>query len=239
MKFISYIKEINTVNNFDDMDDSITFEKNLKKQPADWIYRNKKIQYVFNDQGFRINQKIDDINWSESIVFFGCSETFGCGLAEEDTFPKQVEKMLGIPTINLGISGSAVDLAFMNSTILFDHYPRPKAIVHMWTNLARYTHLMSEKKHLYAARFLPTTPGYIGKIHWEERSKFYVKAERAIWKDFVPRYETTFTPQSAEAFGVKLVEIVDRARDCFHPGIETNYRAALAISKNLKEVLKK
>jgi hypothetical protein len=236
MKFINY-RPINTKVNYDDQDSIETLKQNLKKQPPNWPYRNKIISYKFNDQGFRHKDNISKIDWNQSIVFFGCSETFGCGLAEQDTVVKQVEKMLGIPTVNLGISGSAVDLAMINSTILSEHNYKPKAIVHIWTNPTRYTHFVFNNNELHSVRFLPKTPGYVASINWEERSKFYVSAERSLWKNSVTRYEMTFTNLSAEAFGVDLVEYVDKARDDRHPGIETNYNAALLISKNLKHLL--
>ena len=46
----------------------------------------------------------------------------GVGILE-NSVPSVVERLINIPTVNLGISGSAVDHACWNSSILHENYP--------------------------------------------------------------------------------------------------------------------
>ena len=234
MNFINY-RLPNKTDNHDDMDTSNKFIKNKLKLGKEWEYYDKDVKYIFNDQGFRGSTNVADYDWENSIVFFGDSCVFGCGLAEEDTVPKQVEKILGIPTINLAISGSAIDLSFNNSLVLKKHYPKPKAIVHFWTDADRYTDFREPSERIKTNRYLSKTPGYVARINWGCRSDIYVEAEREIWKDSVPRYEATFTQDSHKRYNVDYIPTIDLARDRFHPGTKTCKEAAISVINNLKD----
>jgi hypothetical protein len=211
------------------------FKNNLKTQPEDWIYRSKKISYCLNEQGFRENA-FKDINWAESIVIFGCSVVEGHGLALEDTIASQLNCMLKIPTVNLGVAGSAVDLAFFNSITLHNNYPRPKAIVHIWTSPHRYTEFSALPHKDPIVNFEPTKPNYNAAINWSKRSEYYMAADRLIWKDIVPRFEGSFFDIDDKQ--IKPFEIIDRARDLQHPGILSAKKAATIIATELEGKIK-
>jgi hypothetical protein len=221
---------------FDDIDHSDS-ENNYKKNHAtlgdSWEYHNKKISYVLNEGGFR-TKTVDSIDWKNSVVVFGCSNMFGTGLAEEDTVAAQLEKKLNIPVINLAISGSAVDLAAINSLILHENYPKPKAIVHVWTQESRYSDFKSFKTN-NVAKHGPWLSNYIIDLNWAERSKFYILADRVLWKNQVPYYEASWFENSAKIYGVDFLETVDRARDLSHPGRISAQSAAEKIAAGLKE----
>lgn len=229
--FISY-KPKNTILEFDDTDNKKLYRINLKKQSNDWIYRSKKVYYNFNKHGFR-NCEFKKVKWSKSIVVFGDSITFGCGLAEEDTISKQLERILDIPTVNLGISAAGTDLACVNSLILHENFPRPRAVVHVRTSLGRYTDF-DFNENIAATPYLAHWKNYYYKLNWEERSKLYILSDRALWKNKVPYSEITFFT-CAKDFGIKQINKIDLARDQFHPGITSCLNAAETIAKNLKE----
>lgn len=186
----------------------------VKKNPTEWALQN--IVYDYNRHGFRC-KNFKDINWAESIVVLGCSITTGVGLAEQDTVTSRIESITGIPTINLGISGSAVDLACWNSLILHNHFPRPKAIVHLWTQLDRYTNLTRSGLTSYNAN----NSDYIIEHDWGERSKFYIKTDRELWKDKTKYVEASFFKHTALTMNIPGIEMVDEAEDAWHPGKET------------------
>jgi hypothetical protein len=211
------------------------FKNNLKTQPKDWIYRSKEISYSHNEQGFRENA-FKDIDWGESIVIFGCSIVEGLGLALEDTIASQLNCMLKIPTVNLGIAGSAVDLAFFNSIILYNNYPRPKAVVHIWTSPHRYTEFSALPGKVPIENFEPTKPNYNSRVDWSKRSEFYITADRLIWKDTVPRFEGSFFEHSDKQ--IKNFKKIDFARDLQHPGILSAKEAATVISTELEGKIK-
>lgn len=100
---------------------------NLKQRlPANvllypWNYRPSVFTGKFND----------------AVWFFGCSNVFGYGLPVEQTAPYLIEKSLGVPVINLGISGGNVFNIHQNLTVLLDRF-LPKAIVIAWPPKGRW-----------------------------------------------------------------------------------------------------
>jgi hypothetical protein len=214
--------------NFQSPDSEKLFKKNLKRQPDDWIYRNKKVEYQNNESGFR-TKSLDKIDWENSIVVFGCSFTYGIGLAEEDTFCHLLEKKLNIPVINLGIPGSAIDINHFNSIVLHENFPLPKAIVHCWTSLYRYSDFRKDgiKSHLPAFVYYPG-------INWAEKSKFYVHTDRILWKNKTIYKEYSFFGETFNSLQIPSLQMADYARDLAHPGIRSNLKAADKIYKDLK-----
>jgi hypothetical protein len=208
------------------------FKKNWVEFGPKWEYHNKKVSYVLNERGFR-TKPFDDIIWKDSVVMFGCSNTYGTGLVEHDTIAFQLEKKLNMPVINLGISGSAIDLAAINSLILHEHYPKPKAIVHLWTEENRYSDFNSFKTNS-VVHYHPSLSTYDAKFNWAERSKFYILADRVLWKNQLPYYEASWFSESAKTFGIDFLKTLDRARDLRHPGSISAQTAAEKISVGLK-----
>ena len=74
-------------------DDHATFERNLQLQPPDWQWRTKKIKYSVNSTGYRCPEW-DQIDWSESILIFGCSQVFGIGVDDADTISDNLSRIL-------------------------------------------------------------------------------------------------------------------------------------------------
>ena len=114
-----------------------TYRKNRKKLGPDWYYYDKKITFEFNSNGFRAPE-FDTIDWANSVVVFGDSFTAGDGNAIEDIATTLLQDMLEMPVINLGSSGTGIDLACWNSLLLHETYPHPRAVVQLWSNIDRY-----------------------------------------------------------------------------------------------------
>ena len=215
---------------FDPPDTEKFYIKNKKQFGKDWEYYNKEIVYKYNSHGFR-TKEFSDIDWNNSIVVLGDSNVFGTGIAEEDTISYQIEEITGIPTVNLGICGSAIDHAMVNSMILYNYYPKPKGIVQLWTSLSRYTNFEPD----FLTNFLPKDKSFYKRIDWVTRSKLYIDIERSIWKNKVPRYEASFFKITQDHVdGVDKLRHVDYARDMEHPGSKSTKIAAEQIVKNLK-----
>jgi hypothetical protein len=215
-----------------DFDSEQNYNKNCTALGNTWEYYNKKISYVFNEWGFR-TKTFDGVDWKNSVVVFGCSNTFGTGLAEEDTVTVQLEKLLNMPVINLGISGSAVDLAAINSLILYKHYPRPKAVVHLWTDGERYSDFNNFKTK-NVRHFNIHNPNFYPNLNWGERSKFYILADRELWNNCIPYYEATWFAHFKETYDIDFLETLDKARDLRHPGSISARTAAKKIAVGLK-----
>ena len=76
-----------------------------------WIDENNQpasIDYKLNNQGWRCKNfnKLDQ----DGIIFLGCSNTFGVGVREEDTFAKIVSEKFNKECLNLGVPGKGLDI---------------------------------------------------------------------------------------------------------------------------------
>lgn len=227
--FLNYINYNIEERFFGSSDTQKILNKNIKRLPKDWIYRTKEITFKTNEGGFR-TKPFNQVNWEEAVVVFGCSFIFGIGLAEEDTLCYILEKKLGREVINLGIPGSAVDLNHYNSMILHENFPRPKAIVHCWTSLFRYSDFRNDQ----VVTATPSTNFYL-QINWAKKSKFFVQSDRIVWRNKVVYKEYSFFKESYKELNVPSLDTVDHARDLQHPGILTNQLAAERIAKDLRQ----
>jgi len=88
------------------------FVRNLQKNRNllavnGWL--EKKIYYNFNNEGFRSDEFSHDRN---SILFLGCSLTFGTGLQLEEVYAYQLSKSLNMKYYNLALGASSNDTSF-------------------------------------------------------------------------------------------------------------------------------
>lgn len=209
------------------------YVKNCKKHGPGWYWYNKKFSYKKNSNGFRTIE-FKKIDWANSIVVFGDSYTMGEGNTIEDVYTSVLQDMTGIPVINLGIGGAGVDRSCWNSLALHESYPRPKAIIHLWSNLDRYSEYDYHYDHW--EHYMPARQGYCHKNHyWHLRNIFCVKTDRALWRDKVPYIESAIFDDTAEKLQVHMAEKVDLGRDEDHWGPKSNVLMAEYFYEKLKE----
>lgn len=215
------------------MDNKDLFNHNKKlmqnKSPH-WIYYAKDVSYIRNSNGFR-EKSFSEVDWANSVVMFGCSIVEGVGVAEEDSLPRKLESLLNIPVVNMGIGGGAVDITCWNSTILHDHLPVPRAIVHIWTGLDRYSDLTDDGIY---TKSNPNSKDYHGSLNWANRSWEYIKSDRAMWKNKTFYIEGTYFRGHYDDRIMKF-QTIDLARDLSHPGIQSHEQAAVKIKERLLE----
>jgi len=87
------------------------YQKNCKERTSvmeryGWL--TTPVTYTFNSHGFRCEEFTDD----PSIMFLGCSFTFGLGVPNENIWPTLVAQNLGLKSVNLGQAGGSHDAAF-------------------------------------------------------------------------------------------------------------------------------
>ena len=190
------------------------------------------IYYDFNKFGFRCPE-FDTVNWEESVVVLGCSCTAGVGLAKENTVTSLLSNEIGRPVINLGVAASGIDLACYNSIILHDHFPKPLAVVQLWSDTARYVD-MDRERYLHPHLYFPKRHNYDAKYNWDLRSYFYRKTDKSLWAGKTKYYEATFFFETSKLFNCDFVHREDQAIDGLHPGIVTTRKMAHLIAINLK-----
>lgn len=119
-----------------DSEQAFLFRKST--MPSDWSFNDLKIQYNFNQNGYRAPEW-SDVDWSKSIIVFGCSLTMGVGLPYEWTWAQKLSRKLNVPVINLGVSGGSNVLSLYNSYRLVSKGIRPLAVINMLTSTDRAT----------------------------------------------------------------------------------------------------
>lgn len=221
-------------------DDEENFKKNLIKMPVDWHYRFKKITYKANKLKYRC-EEFENINWSESIVIFGCSNVFGTGLAEDELIDFHIENITGIKTVNMGIMGSSIFHSLTNIVNMLNFEIKPLAVVNVYTGLDRFLYFSSRG-------IIPLGPWSYSRFpvksvfykewiedanHSETFSKILQKNCQLLCSNF-KYYECTFFRHTSEVLKIDLTRAIDLARDQLHPGPESAKFAAKNIISNLK-----
>ena len=211
------------------------YRKSRRKLGPDWYFYDKRITFDYNSNGFRAPE-LDTMDWANSVVVIGDSFVSGDGNAIEDIATTLLQDILEMPVINLGSSGTGIDLACWNSLLLHETYPRPKAVVQLWSSIHRYAEYSTERNERSVYSFhLPQRKPYCAKHNWDERNKMYVLADRVLWKDKLPYYEASVFDVTAKVLEVDHLKELDLGRDLDHWGPKSNIAAAETIATNLKK----
>lgn len=136
-------------------------EQNLKENKKNlgekWRYFNLKFKYKLNKHYFRMNTQVNQINFEDYIIFFGCSFTFGLGLPLEDTYAYLVSKELDKDYINAGVCGSSVDYVFLNCLQFLTNVNKlPKLVIINWPPKERTFYWDKNNVLFFGPRFTPT-----------------------------------------------------------------------------------
>jgi len=230
-------KNVTNTNKFSGSDSPDAFATNLKKKPQDWHYRTKEVVYNVNANGYRAPEW-DTIDWKNAVVIFGCSCTAGIGVAEDETISAYLSTILNRPVINMGVGGTSMQFALINSAILSEKFPTPYAVVHNWTTIDR-TMLFrkSDINHSGPWDAESAGPFYEGFIQDRYNPILYAKYNSLIgknlWKDRCRYYSISFFEETAHFTESDWIEIDNGARDLIHPGRGSNFEMARKIAENI------
>lgn len=222
-----------------DSDSEEAYKKNLLTQPNDWYYRDNIVEYTVNKQGYR-TREFNHIDWANSVVMFGCSVTFGNGIDDEHTISTQLEKIIDMPVINMGVSGSSMLFNHHNNLILREGYPTPRAVVNYWPGhdrIAQYaTYKVSHQGHWNFKENSLIDVWTQSEPHVEINAIMLSRATRLLWEGRCEYYEATWENSTSKIINCDHIsdDRGDRARDIIHPGIETAKEIANKIAKRLK-----
>jgi hypothetical protein len=227
-----------------------SFRQNLHKQPAGWHYRNKSIEYLVNNSGFR-TREWNRIDWQNSIVLFGCSNTFGVGLAEDETISSAIEQATGKYCVNLGIPAASNQLILNLCSALSERFGTPYGIVINWSSPNRFRHY---NEHGYSdlgpwdAPPNPTTTiegQNVSKL-WADvffnstnelaMNYYTAQAARAMWAHRTNYITLSYFRETArQTRSDQWFEIDNQARDCIHPGRANSQAIANFVARKLQE----
>lgn len=217
------------------------FHNNLNSQPPDWEYRNKKVEYIFNKQGFRSQYDFDEMKTEKCIILLGCSTVVGVGVSTEEMLCKRLEQRIGLPVLNFGVSGSSIDVSLYNSYIVKKLFPHTAAIVHGVTSPNRFIHFDTTENF---TNYGPWDNDDISKCYYSKFNEsnyvhylFKNIGFKELWKN-VPVCEFTFFEEASELLKCQLFTYSSNARDLTndlsHPGARIFTTIADYICKNIK-----
>jgi hypothetical protein len=223
------------------------FLESLQVKPKDWYYRHNPVNYTLNSHKFR-TKEFKDIDWKNSIVLLGCSYTFGVGVTDDDTISAQLEKITGKPVVNLGQPGVSNAVIAYNSYYLKENYPKPLAVVNLWTGMFRWFQMThGGKKMMNYVNFRPSDS--VDNINTEIINNImYMKMSNALWKDHPNHIQTCIEDGDKDGKPISITQKVfpeaimhkrswtydTSARDNVHPGREVYGKIAKMIASNLK-----
>ena len=235
--FLHTSSHISDSSTFVSSDNEKLYNENLLTQPADWFYRGNPIEYKRNQYGYR-TVDFDKIDWSNSIVVFGCSHVFGVGLHEEDTLSGCLSSLTNIPVINMGVISSSIEYSSYNSIILNEHYPTPKAVIQVYSSIDRTTYYYKNNVEHHAVWNMK--PGNYMDLYSADATHGRVHAllsqmvNKQLWTDKTKYYETSFFSDKFNTLNLNKVLFKDVARDLKHPGRNTIRDLAIKIKEELK-----
>ena len=221
----------NTVANWHQSDSETHYQQIRTAMPREW-WGHGLIEYSWNSLGYR-GPEITSQAIKRSVVITGCSHVVGHGLAWEQTIGQQLSRRLGVPVINLGVSGSSPRFAAMLNWRLRS-WAQPRAVINIWSDSARLTHWGGE------------VTGHLGP--WNSNNSLYYEwnkdpahcsaeleytraVTRALWPNTQYLEGTVF--KSTRDQGVRFWATEDRARDLGHIGPVTARLIAEDLAREL------
>jgi hypothetical protein len=216
------------------------YVKNKKKYPTKFLnQKNTEISYKLNSNGYRAPEW-EDIDWQNSIVIFGCSTVFGIGLSEEDTISYKLQKLSGIPVINLGVPGSGITFTLHNSLQLFENFGIPRAVISIWSSLQRI-HIYREKQIYHHGVWSDKSKdsffyhwGVESTVNCESHNYFNAKINKELWSSKTQYIDGSLFNDTAKLLNCHFFPTTDAGRDLMHPGPITTDNVACYLHKNLK-----
>lgn len=101
-------------------------------------YVNRDI-YTVNSLGYRAPE-FTTIDWSNSFIIQGCSQVFGESTLDDTLLVNyHLSDLLGAPVINLGVSGSGMEVQYVNSLEMLEQGIKPKGVFIVYPNMDRYS----------------------------------------------------------------------------------------------------
>jgi hypothetical protein len=124
-----------------------------------------------------------------------------------------------------------------NSIILSANYPKPKAVVQIWTGYDRTVYYYRNQVASYGPWNIEDG-NYMdqwakSKYHAQTQAVFSSITSKQLWKN-TQYYEASFFNETADCIGCDRLTSVDRSRDLVHFGPKTLKLTAEKIAKNLK-----
>lgn len=154
-------------------------------------FQTAKIDYTWNSDGYRTKHEFDDLEDGNFALCFGCSYTEGVGVGEEDTWPAQVQKLIGVPCVNMGISGGGSDVITANTRLWMNNrYPKPHFVFIQIPEVSREPRVYIDPERTpdqFPGSVMINPSWDMDSFHWD-RDKVRTMADK---KNLISRYWVT------------------------------------------------
>jgi hypothetical protein len=120
-------------------------------------YKNINIEYIFDENGYRLFRPESFENIKDEIFCFGCSYTFGFGLPEDHAWPYILGKKINMKPINYGVSAISTDFIARQVYQIFNTIPKekyPKHVFIFFPEIFRKEYIINEGDKIYYNRFM-------------------------------------------------------------------------------------
>jgi hypothetical protein len=216
------------------------FERNLKTQPADWVYRTKKVIYQHNSYGHR---SIEPFQLGENFfITIGCSNTYGQSLRLEDTWPYQLSKLTGMKYYNLGLGAAGVDITALNLSLWFKNIKlKPKAVIILWPESHRKFFKDEDDRLGPLGPWISNRESMMRSYYKTETAQAaFINYKKLIMTDAMEHYAEVIKTTTEEMIKSLEIKVViandflifdDHARDLKHPGIKSCKNLAIHLTK--------
>lgn len=211
---------------FDNTDSKKNYKINKKKKIA-----MHDISYTLNSQGYRCPE-FEKIDWKNSTITLGCSNTFGVGVDDKETYSSKLQGLLDIPVVNLGMVGSSVWHCVYTAKVIAKF--EPKYVILQVPNALRFT--IFDDDEFNFKNIGPWNTGIVAKMIQYYGQDYNSKVYQDFAVDYISKLlpnglTYTFTFTGHEEFN-KIQEL-DKARDQMHPGPITHEAVAKKIAKSI------
>jgi hypothetical protein len=221
-------------------DQEIAYDRNVLTQRSDWYYKNKTIEYFYNESGHR-SKNIANIDLDNYILFTGCSHTEGVGLELQKSYPYVTSELLQCDYYNLALGATGIDVMMYNLISWFSTIKtQPKAVIIQWPDYSRFVTIQSGL-NIQPCGTWSTDPDIITGILSDDKSKASftrsLLAKRLIETVIsCPIHYVTVKSQIIPD-NIDSIEFtkLDLARDLAHFGIESNKKLAELLVDAIKK----
>ena len=166
---------------------------NLKNMPSDWRWRNEKVTYTLNSQGFRCAE-FETIDWNNSILVIGDSTGFGTGVDDSQTCAKHLADLTNQLVINLSQDAASAMYLWANTSILVENNISPKCVIYIWPNSSRVVEFRNDNTIHHRGvwgNVMENSLGFQWCMHPHQADEFYkyaIKSVTAMWRCNVLHY---------------------------------------------------
>lgn len=237
-----YLHKRNTVSAWSGYDSPAQWQINIRESRtremlARWNWLPfVELEYRYNSHAFRD----EEFYHGQCGIALGCSFTEGVGVAEDQTWPRQLEKLVGYKVWNLGIGGTGISTCYRAMEYFLPQL-RPKFVALLPPPIARleilgadgkFTHLLNvgwQNSDVTSPHDQFVKHWFSQEFNWIQQHRVFVRAMKHIAAEnsvcFIDLYNGPVLQPDPD-YKEPPDLFVDRARDLAHAGPVTLKKTA-------------